>query len=125
MGAGVSARHASPTRAVSLVGLSWARSKATGDAVAVEKGSGGDPAGVGVPRALTSPGEDDEGGFQVPLQPAVAIDEVGHVLRLGQRSCLDGQGLGETAATGGTGELRDWGGCWHGGVSPQLLSSLG
>lgn len=99
--------NASTTRAVSLVGLSWGHSKATGDAVAmerVEKGSGG--AGVrtlvgSVPsRALTSPGEDDEGGFQVPLQPAVAIDEVGHVLCLGQRSRLDSQGLGETAGTG-------------------------
>lgn len=34
-------------------------------------------------RVLTSPGEDDEGGFQVPLEPAVTVDEVGHILRLG------------------------------------------
>lgn len=40
--------------------------------------------------APTSPGEGDEGGLQAPLQPAVAVDEVCHVLRLGQRGCLDG-----------------------------------
>lgn len=79
------------------------------------------------PRVLTSPGEDDEGGFQVPLQPAVAIDEVGHVLCLGQRSCLDSQGLGGgTAGTGGrvSPELGVGGG-WDAGMGglPLLPTS--
>lgn len=54
-------------------------------------GLGGDihgremPAHIGTHRRPTSPGEDDKGCVQAPLQPAVAIDEVSHVLCLGQR----------------------------------------